>query len=59
MSAFVNHTSLSYGDYKYPGWAEVIGWLLTLSSVIMIPVVAVISLYKTKGTFKEVKLIFF
>merc|ERR1739838_311628 len=29
------------GDYHYPYWAVVLGWLMTISSVTAIPVVAV------------------
>ena len=45
---------VSYGDYKYPPWAEFIGWLLALSSMLLIPGVAIWQLYRTPGTFMEV-----
>ncbi|XP_024219145.1 sodium-dependent noradrenaline transporter [Halyomorpha halys] len=44
---------LCYGDYAYPGWAEVIGWSVSLTPILAIPGMAVWSLYKTPGTFKE------
>ncbi|XP_022915297.1 sodium-dependent dopamine transporter-like [Onthophagus taurus] len=47
------HEPLRYIDYIYPSWAEWVGWCLTLSSVLMIPLVAVIQLIRTPGTFKE------
>ncbi|KAJ9573707.1 hypothetical protein L9F63_008920, partial [Diploptera punctata] len=44
---------LKYNDYKYPNWAEWIGWSLALSSILMIPLVALISIMQTPGTLKE------
>ena len=41
----MSHSGNSYGDYRYPWWANTIGWLLTSSSVIMIPLVMVIKLW--------------
>ena len=45
---------ISYGDYKYPPWAEFFGWLIALSSMLFIPGVAIYNLYMTPGTFMEV-----
>ncbi|XP_017781709.1 PREDICTED: sodium-dependent noradrenaline transporter-like isoform X1 [Nicrophorus vespilloides] len=44
---------LQYNDYFYPSWANYIGWFLALSSILMIPIVAVIQILKTKGSFME------
>ena len=50
----MSHSGNSYGDYKYPWWANVLGWLLTSSSVLMIPLVMVIKLWpKIKNPVKE------
>ncbi|XP_060590649.1 sodium- and chloride-dependent glycine transporter 1-like [Ruditapes philippinarum] len=35
--AWIDYTSVTYGDYVYPGWVDAVGWLLALSSVIFIP----------------------
>ncbi|XP_050505352.1 sodium-dependent dopamine transporter-like [Diabrotica virgifera virgifera] len=48
-----HHEPLHYNDYFYPSWAEWIGWALTLSSIIMIPIFAIIQICKTKGSFTE------
>lgn len=48
------HEPLQYNDYHYPGWAEWIGWTLAMSSILMIPLFAIIQLIKTPGTLKEV-----
>ncbi|KAJ3637606.1 hypothetical protein MTP99_001051 [Tenebrio molitor] len=53
LFGLLNPQPLKYNDYFYPKWAEWVGWSLALSSIVMIPLVAVIQLVKTKGTFKE------
>ncbi|CAD5124741.1 DgyrCDS13010 [Dimorphilus gyrociliatus] len=43
-----------YGDYTYPVWGDCIGWFITLSSILPIPIVAAIKLIKSPGkTFLE------
>jgi hypothetical protein len=54
MFALLYQQPLTYGEYLYPSWAELIGWTLAMSSIIMIPLVAFISILQTPGTFKEV-----
>ncbi|CAG2167879.1 unnamed protein product, partial [Oppiella nova] len=39
----------TYGDYVYPWWASVIGWMLSLVSVAAIPFVAVLKITKMRG----------
>ncbi|CAG9764797.1 unnamed protein product [Ceutorhynchus assimilis] len=53
MFGLLYHQPLVYNDYLYPGWAEWVGWSLALSSIMMIPLWAIIQLCKTPGTFKE------
>lgn len=36
---FVDYESSTYGDYKFPGWADGIGWFLAVMMVIPIPIV--------------------
>ncbi|XP_064595884.1 sodium- and chloride-dependent GABA transporter 1-like [Liolophura sinensis] len=48
--ALVKFRPPSYGDYTYPDWTNVFGWLLAVSSSLPIPVVMVYTLLKTKGT---------
>jgi len=52
----VTYSPLSYDNYKYPDWGQVIGWLLTLSSLSLIPAVMIYKLIKTTGTMKEVNI---
>ncbi|XP_050673089.1 sodium-dependent noradrenaline transporter-like [Leptidea sinapis] len=44
---------LQYQHYTYPHWAEVLGWGLACSSILMIPIVAVYKLATTSGNFKQ------
>lgn len=53
MFGLIYHQPLQYNDYNYPTWAEWVGWGLALSSILMIPLVAIIQLIKTPGTFRE------
>lgn len=57
MFGLIYHQPLQYNDYNYPTWAEWVGWGLALSSILMIPLVAIIQLIKTPGTFREVSIV--
>ena len=41
-------------DYTYPVFAKVVGWTLALSSVLMVPIVAIKTVMSYKGTFSQV-----
>ena len=45
----------SYSDYTYPTWANVGGWMITFSSVILIPIVAIKKICQEEGSFKQVR----
>ena len=47
-------SGVSFGTYKYPPWAEFIGWVLALASMLLVPGIAILKLYHTPGTFMEV-----
>ena len=47
----------SYSDYTYPTWANVGGWMITFSSVILIPIVAIKKICQEEGSLKQVKII--
>ncbi|XP_074035865.1 sodium-dependent noradrenaline transporter [Leptinotarsa decemlineata] len=53
MFGLFHHQQLQYNDYNYPPWAEWVGWALTLSSISMIPLFAIIQILKTKGSCRE------
>jgi solute carrier family 6 dopamine transporter-like protein 3 len=50
----LGYEPLSYEDYVYPGWANVLGWLIASSSVVMIPLVAIFKILTTPGSFLKV-----
>ena len=39
--------------YIYPTGAKAVGWLLALSSILMIPIVAFVTIGRKQGTLKE------
>ncbi|RLU27541.1 hypothetical protein DMN91_001345 [Ooceraea biroi] len=47
----IGYEPLSYEDYVYPVWANILGWLIACSSVIMIPSIAIYKLCSTPGSF--------
>ncbi|XP_076327814.1 sodium-dependent proline transporter-like isoform X4 [Tachypleus tridentatus] len=51
--SFMNSTSASYGNYKFPKWTISVGWMLGAVSVIMIPLFALYEVWKTKTQGKE------
>ncbi|XP_077995733.1 sodium-dependent dopamine transporter-like [Glandiceps talaboti] len=44
---------LTYDNYVYPVWANVLGWLMAISSMAAIPVFVIYSLMITPGSLKE------
>lgn len=42
-------------EYYYPEWSVQLGWYLTLSSVICIPLYALYKFRKTRGGWKRVR----
>ena len=40
---------LTYGDYLYPAWGQALGWLLSLSSMIVVPAFAVYNVATFEG----------
>ncbi|XP_075993675.1 sodium- and chloride-dependent betaine transporter-like [Genypterus blacodes] len=50
----IDYKQLRINDwYVYPDWAYVVGWLMTLSSVVMVPLLATGQMCWTSGTFKQ------
>ena len=58
MLAFylLTYQPLKYRDYVYPAWGQAIGWLITLSSLSLIPTVMIYKLINTTGSIQEVNI---
>ena len=50
------YLSYTIGDYEYPDWANGVGWLIAVSSMVMIPGWAVYYLLTVPGTLKQVRI---
>ncbi|KAL0979342.1 hypothetical protein UPYG_G00183900 [Umbra pygmaea] len=51
ISCIVQYTPARYGkSYTYPVWAEVVGWGISLISIIWIPLGALQEIYRNKGS---------
>nr|XP_023025844.1 sodium-dependent dopamine transporter [Leptinotarsa decemlineata] len=54
----LGYEPLSYENYVYPGWANVLGWMIAGSSVMMIPAIAVYKFAVTSGScYKRMKVL--
>uniref|UniRef100_A0A3B4U4U1 Transporter n=1 Tax=Seriola dumerili TaxID=41447 RepID=A0A3B4U4U1_SERDU len=51
----VGYTHLKINNYVYPDWAYTLGWTMTLSSVLMVPLWAAGQMCLTPGTFRQVR----
>ncbi len=49
MSQIVQWEGVSLDGYKYPDWAEALGWMFALASIIWIPGYAVYEIYHAEG----------
>ena len=49
-----NEPLTSNRGHQFPGWAYGLGWVLALSSVLMIPLWAILNICRTKGSLLEV-----
>jgi len=51
---FVRYTPITMGEYRYPPWGEVLGFAISLSSMLWVPGYAIYYLLTTKGSWTEV-----
>jgi len=52
----IQYKPITYNDYVYPGWSLGIGFAMSMSSVLCIPVYALYKVSRSPGaTFREVQ----
>jgi len=51
--SLVTWSGVTYGKYKYPPWAEAVGWLLASFSVLWVPCFAIYRIVTTPGSLME------
>uniref|UniRef100_A0A665XEW5 Transporter n=1 Tax=Echeneis naucrates TaxID=173247 RepID=A0A665XEW5_ECHNA len=49
------YSHLKINDYIYPDWVYRVGWTMSLSSVLMVPLWAAVQMWLTPGTFRQVR----
>ncbi|MEQ2179101.1 hypothetical protein GOODEAATRI_021139, partial [Goodea atripinnis] len=49
-SSIVQYTPPRYGKYIYPVWAKLVGWVISLVSIVWIPLCAIHEIYNSKGS---------
>uniref|UniRef100_A0AAV2MRS4 Transporter n=1 Tax=Knipowitschia caucasica TaxID=637954 RepID=A0AAV2MRS4_KNICA len=53
VSSIVHYSPVRYGNYAYPKWADGVGWVVSLVSIIWIPLGAMHEIYINKGSLYE------
>ncbi|XP_041125323.1 sodium-dependent noradrenaline transporter-like [Polyodon spathula] len=53
IASIVKMETLTYDDYTFPPWASLIGWGITMSSMLFVPAYAIYKFLVVRGTFKE------
>ncbi|XP_047199741.1 sodium- and chloride-dependent GABA transporter 2 isoform X3 [Hippoglossus stenolepis] len=53
ICSFLDYTPLTFGDYVYPDWSYYLGWVMALSSVVVIPIWAIGKICLTKGSLRQ------
>uniref|UniRef100_A0A8C9SM03 Transporter n=1 Tax=Scleropages formosus TaxID=113540 RepID=A0A8C9SM03_SCLFO len=53
ITSIVTSGGLRYDDYVFPGWSNVVGWGVAMSSMLFVPGYAIYKFLTVPGTFKE------
>lgn len=56
MFSLIGYDDMLGEEYKYPAWSTAVGWILTMSSILCIPVYIVYKFFITSGGFKHVSI---
>ncbi|CAF0965451.1 unnamed protein product [Adineta ricciae] len=51
--SLVKYEPVTYKKYRFPKWAECLGWSIALSSIVAIPIYAIVFFARQTGTLKE------
>ncbi|XP_067905579.1 sodium-dependent noradrenaline transporter [Heterodontus francisci] len=51
--SIVKFKPLTYDEYVFPNWANLVGWGIAVSSMSLVPIYAVYKLFTVRGTLKE------
>ena len=54
MANIIQWNGVKYNKQPYPGWAELIGWMMALASMLLIPGFAIHQMWKTPGSLRDV-----
>ena len=54
LFGWIDYSPARYGDYYFPPWADALGWLMTISSVIWIPVFMIVLFCRADGGVAQV-----
>ncbi|KAJ7379137.1 hypothetical protein OS493_017635 [Desmophyllum pertusum] len=50
LASLAQWGGISYNKVPYPGWAEFLGWMLAIASMIMVPIFAIVQYYYSTGS---------
>ncbi|CAD5125246.1 DgyrCDS13488 [Dimorphilus gyrociliatus] len=53
LFTWIDYTPSNYGTYKFPAWADTLGWMMSMTSVMAIPIVALYKIVRTKSRNNE------
>ncbi|XP_078400368.1 sodium-dependent noradrenaline transporter isoform X1 [Cetorhinus maximus] len=51
--SIVKFKPLTYDEYVFPNWANLVGWGIAVSSMSLVPIYAIYKLFTIRGTLKE------
>lgn len=54
LFSLFKYEPFTYGEYVYPWWGEIIGYMMTLSSTGLIPLYAIYKVVNNKESFKAI-----